>query len=64
MSLQSDNKLYEEILSADSFLNDLFTSEDAMTKFSILEKAGFNLEEEYRKWQEEFSAKHNEKLEL
>ena len=59
-----DNKLYEEILNTESFLNDLFTSLGATDKVSVLEKAGFNLEEEYKKWSEEFNSKHNEKLEL
>jgi hypothetical protein len=45
-----ENNIYEEILNNDSFLNDLFTSEEATTRVSILEKAGFNLEEEYKKW--------------
>ncbi len=64
MSLQLDNKLYEEILSNDSFLNDLWTSLGATDKVSILEKAGFNLEDEFKKWSEEWNAKHNEQLKI
>jgi len=57
-----DNKLYEEILNNESFLNDLFTSLGATDKVSILEKSGFILEKEYARWSEEFNSKHNEKL--
>jgi len=59
-----DNKLYEEILNNESFLNDLFTSLDATDKVSVLEKAGFDLEKEYAKWSEEFQKKNNEQLPL
>ena len=59
-----DDKIYEEILNNDSFLNDLFTSMGATDKVSILEEAGFDLEFQYKKWSEEFSAKNNQKLEL
>lgn len=46
------DKLYNKILDNESFLNDLFTSLGATDKVSILKTAGFDLEEEYAKWEE------------
>lgn len=53
-------ELYNEILGNDSFLNDLFTSLGATDKVSILRTAGFDLEKEFAKWNEEFQVKHEE----
>ena len=47
-------ELYEKILNNEDFLNDVWNSFDQTTKIEILERAGYNLEEEYKKIQEAY----------
>jgi hypothetical protein len=49
MKKMLNNELYEKILDDSGFLNDCFVMEDNTTKYSILENAGFDLNDLYLK---------------
>ena len=49
IELERRAELYDDIINDTGFLNDLFLELGATDKVNVLEKAGFNLVEEWRK---------------
>ncbi len=48
-----DENYYELIINNEQFLNDCWNTFGASDKYSVLEKAGFNLTEEFKKFEKE-----------